>query len=390
MNIKLRLRDDDSDGENGISLCSLLKSKPMRGIEYGNRFTLGQQIGVGGEGKVFEAYDSALERNVALKFVDRQEAVTIAQLNHPSIIPIYDSLEIPNNRFSHFHVMPICPKPKLSERIKRKAKESKIRQNVGRLIAVCYAVKYAHKKGIIHRDIKPDNILVGEQGQTYLSDWGLAGKLGDKIGDAVGTRGFTSPVIEIADGVLTESIDIYSLGATLYTILTGETPVYFDGGKRVNGFSRIRSFQRPTTPFLSRKNDDDCHSGGQCKKQVVPSFFPPHTINRRAPKELSAICLRALGDTSTPYKCVSKMISDLECWTQDEPLSEDTMREPWLDHQRRWLGNNKFFLVTRLLLIGALVSTIVLASLSVSIFLKNRQITGHQEHKERLEAIASL
>jgi len=219
------------------------------------RFQLGRELGRGGMGRVLEAHDPELRRNVAVKIVidpnrvsEAQlarfvaEAQITSQLEHPNIPPIYD---IGVSREGHvYFVMKKVIGPNLRDvlrDLKRGDDEAVETWNRHRLLsvflAVCNAVSYAHHRGVLHRDLKPDNILLGHFGEVLVMDWGVAKimKRGRRnnagidrltlvqtsVGQAIGTPGYMSVEQTLGEvDRLDERSDVWSLGAMLYEVLT--------------------------------------------------------------------------------------------------------------------------------------------------------------------------
>jgi serine/threonine-protein kinase len=239
----------------------------------GLRFRVLRPHAKGGLGEVFVARDEELHREVALKKIqtphadDPQsrsrfllEAEVTGGLEHPGVVPVYGLGTYPDGRpfyamrfvkgeslkdaIQHFHAADV-PGRDPSERTLA------LRQLLGRFVAVCYAMAYAHSRGILHRDLKPANVMLGPFGETLVVDWGLAKVVGHlaggdeqvegtlrppsadgsaptQMGSAVGTPAFMSP--EQAAGqvdLLAPASDVYSLGTMLYCLLTGKAP--FEG-----------------------------------------------------------------------------------------------------------------------------------------------------------------
>jgi serine/threonine protein kinase len=175
----------------------------------GTRYEVESEIGRGGLGVVYRARDRQLERAVALKVFEADfagEAQLIAQLEHPAIVPIYDAGTLPDGRA--FYAMKLV----VGERLDRYAagaaslaERLRIARRVGEALA------FAHRRGILHRDLKPQNVMVGEFGEVYVMDWGV---------DAVaGTPGFRAP-----EARLDSRSDIYALGALLLFVLPPSAP----------------------------------------------------------------------------------------------------------------------------------------------------------------------
>ena len=235
----------------------------------------------GGLGEVFVAEDTELHREVALKEIQERhadnpdsrgrfvlEAEVTGGLEHPNIVPVYGLGHYADGR--PYYAMRFIRGDSLKDAIERFHRSDSLsplrgekfsllafRKLLGRFVDVCNAIAYAHSRGVLHRDLKPGNIMLGKYGETLVVDWGLAKPLGrtepreqpDRdertlhpasgssvietlAGTAVGTPAFMSP--EQAAGRLDElgpASDVYSLGATLYVLLTGQAPFKGDAGE---------------------------------------------------------------------------------------------------------------------------------------------------------------
>lgn len=220
-----------------------------------------EKIGEGGMGQVFRVRDRRFQREAALKLLkpDRQserirarfcrEARVTAFLDHPSIPPVYEYGQTARGEL--FILMKLVRGQSLRERLNLRGEPPE--DLIGLLeilIKVCEALAHAHKRGVVHRDIKPDNILIGRFGEVYLMDWGLA-RFGPRSADTkttmsgeeqrqvfgpelthegavVGTWGYMSPEQASGDAVTTAS-DVYALGAVLYEMLWDRTPIQSQG-----------------------------------------------------------------------------------------------------------------------------------------------------------------
>jgi len=209
----------------------------------GTRYEIVSELGRGGMGVVYLARDTTLDREVALKIVDRpsgagNEARIIARLEHPGIVPVHDFGELPDGRL--FYAMK-CVR---GDRLDRwTASGPDLVERLGVFLRVCDAVAFAHAHGVVHRDLKPENVMVGQFGEVLVLDWGVAKLVdredrtyssdgiyshsGDTVeGTVIGTQNYMSP--EQARGEidqLDERADIYSLGAVLSFLLKDQPKV---------------------------------------------------------------------------------------------------------------------------------------------------------------------
>jgi len=203
------------------------------------------EIGRGGMGTVYSVRDMALLRHPAMKVlsqrlarqtgeVDRflREARITAQLDHPNIAPVYDvGIDKEGNLFFTMkRVEGRTVHDWITELGQPSTHGEALREMLDTFLHVCDAVAFAHSRGVIHCDIKPENVMVGPYGQVYLMDWGVARVLAEsqpgwapRLGTPVGTPSFMSPE-QAAGDPLDERSDIFTLGALLYTILTGRAP----------------------------------------------------------------------------------------------------------------------------------------------------------------------
>jgi eukaryotic-like serine/threonine-protein kinase len=219
------------------------------------RYDLGAQLGVGGVGKVVTAKDREIGRSVALKtpkhsdaqpsVIERfvNEARLTAQLEHPSVVPVYDMGTLPNGQ--PFYTMRVVKRQSLQDVLgdAELRKQWSLVRLVGVFVQVSRALAYAHSRGVLHRDIKPENILLGDFGEVYLADWGNAKTLacpegvdpiqlstaprpqGAQPSGLSGTPGYIAPEQIRGDRAnIDHRADIFALGVVLYEMLTGEHP----------------------------------------------------------------------------------------------------------------------------------------------------------------------
>ena len=241
-------------------------------------YELLEEVGRGGQGVVFRARQKSLNRTVALKVISlgqwaskphlkrfRREAEAAASLAHPGIVPIY---EVGERDGSCYFSMQFIEGGQLDEVVKRTPMS--IRQAAEFIGKVARTVHYAHEHGILHRDIKPGNILLDESGEPHLTDFGLARLIETESTvtrtlEVLGTPSYMAP--EQATGKnaeLTSATDVYGLGAVLYQLLTGHPP--FAGGATYETIKLLLD----TEPR------------------------PPRSLNPKIDRELSTICLKCL------------------------------------------------------------------------------------------------
>jgi tRNA A-37 threonylcarbamoyl transferase component Bud32/tetratricopeptide (TPR) repeat protein len=345
-----------------------VRPAPAAHPETCGRFTVVSLLARGGMGEVVLAHDAELNRDVALKRLQEahqddvlarrrflREAVITAQLEHPGIVPVYGLVWDHRNRPRY--AMRVIQGQSLADAILefhnlRDAPAAQralaFRQLLQRFVNVCQTVAYAHSKGVIHRDLKPGNVMLGDYGETLVVDWGLARRLtggpdsGVKSlpdtdlgttpdpgahmtlhGQALGTPHFMPP--EQAAGQwerVGPAADVYSLGATLFALLTGRPP--FEGPDVVALLERVKS-------------------GG------VPS---PRHFNPNVPRALEAVCLRALAHKPEDrYRSALELAQDLERWLADAPVS--AYKAPVAVRARQWLRRNKAARLASVFLLGA-------------------------------------
>ncbi|RIK23316.1 MAG: serine/threonine protein kinase, partial [Anaerolineae bacterium] len=206
------------------------------------RYQIIRPLGAGGMADVYLAQDPTLGRQVAIKVIGSgrfdanllarfmREARTVANLEHPAIVPLYDYGEQDGRPYL---VMRYMAGGSLSERIARRPLSLAEATTVVSRIAA--ALDFAHAQGIIHRDVKPDNILFDDAGAAYLSDFGIAryaaigtGKSLTSTGAVIGTTAYMSPEQALGKGDLDGRSDLYSLGAVLFEALSGDVPYKAD------------------------------------------------------------------------------------------------------------------------------------------------------------------
>lgn len=169
----------------------------------GTRYVLERELGRGGFGVVWAVHDPELGRTVALKVAAAGEARTIARLDHPGIVPVHDAGLLPDGRA--FYVM------KLVEGVRLDEYRGALNDRLRLFLKICDAVAFAHSRGVLHRDLKPPNIMVGQFGEVYVLDWGMPG---------TGTPGYVAP-----EPTQDERSDVFALGAVLRGLVGEERPL---------------------------------------------------------------------------------------------------------------------------------------------------------------------
>ncbi|MEQ9093446.1 MAG: protein kinase, partial [Miltoncostaeaceae bacterium] len=243
----------------------------------GDRYELGGQLGAGGMARVYLAHDRLLDREVAVKvlsdpyasdpnFVERfrREASAAAGLNHPNIVSVYDRGEADG---SYYIVMEYLPGPDLKQVIRRRAPLAPA-DAIDYALQILAALGAAHRRDVIHRDVKPQNVMVSEDGHLKVTDFGIAraGAQSEmtEAGSVIGTAQYLSPEQARGDEV-TAASDCYAAGIVLYEMLTGRVP--FDA-------------ERPVAVAM---------------KQISDPPLPPREIVPTIPPVLETVVLHSLG-----------------------------------------------------------------------------------------------
>ena len=248
-----------SDRLSDAALARLreLIDRPDVGTE--SRYEILERIGEGGMGAVYLAYDRELAREVALKVLRTpepddserarilREARILASLEHPGIVPVHDAGVLPDGRV--FYVM----KRVRGERLDEYARSGRPRSELLRVFRqVCEAVAFAHAAGVVHRDLKPQNVMLGAFGEVLVLDWGAAHTIDTAQGAVIGTPGYMAPEQLSAGAKVDERTDVYGLGGILHFLLSGAHPAATgvgDGSDDLPGALRaIRDRARAADP----------------------------------------------------------------------------------------------------------------------------------------------
>ena len=303
-------------------------------------YELLEEVGRGGQGVVFRARQKSLNRIVALKVIGlgqwatnahlkrfRLEAEAAASLDHACIVPIY---EVGERDGQCYFSMKFVEGGQLDEVVK--GAPMSIRQAVELIAKVARTVRYAHEHGILHRDIKPGNILLDIQGEPHLTDFGLARLVESESTvtrtlEVLGTPSYMAPEQAAGNNAgLTSATDVYGLGAVLYQLLVGHPP--FEGGTT---YETLRLLLE-TEPR------------------------PPRLLNPKIDRDLSTICLKCLEkDPRRRYSSALALAEDLERWLRHDPIQ--ARRTGVFGRGKKWLHRNPTaagIIVLSLALIAAL------------------------------------
>jgi serine/threonine protein kinase/Flp pilus assembly protein TadD len=314
--------DKETPGETESQQDASTERVGVLAGEFGDYHLL-HEIGRGGQGIVYLARQKSLNRTVALKILRvgqwasradvkrfRREAAAAASLDHARIVPIY---EVGERDGSCYFSMKFVEGGQLDEVVSRAPMS--MRQAAEVIAKVARTVHYAHQHGILHRDIKPGNILLDTDGEPHLTDFGLA-RLVEAESTVtqteliMGTPSYMAPEQAIGHVTqLTSTTDVYGVGAVLYQLLTSHPP-----------------FAAETTYETIRL-------------LVETDPREPRLLNSKIDRELSTICLKCLEkDPKRRYPSALALAEDLEHWLKHEPI--EAKRSGFVSHAHKWMQRN--------------------------------------------------
>lgn len=380
---------DDADLQAGLSMLlddHEVSTVDQRPSPNGERYQKLQRHDDGGQGIVWLARDTELGRNIALKeikpeFADEPqtrnrlllETKVTGQLEHPGIVPIHDVGHDPAGR--PYYVMRFLAGGPLAAAIEsfhetdqkpgRDPGERRLafRHLLRRYVDVCNAVAYAHSRGVLHRDLKPKNVMIGRFGETWVIDWGMT-RMGVEVqparspadeppvqsppgyeldetlpGVIKGTIPYMSPEQALGRSELGKTSDVYSLGAILCELLSGQRAFTSDA----------KTPEKRKTALLALVQK------GQ--------FRSPRELNPTVPPALDAICRKAMSFEMTDrYQSATELAEDIEHWLADEPVR--AYPEPWTARVSRWGRRHRAAVVGAVVfLVSAVVCLAVTAAL---------------------------
>lgn len=329
--------------------------------EGSERLAVQGEVARGGMGTVFEVWDLDLRRSLAMKVLakapDRrltsralarflEEAQITGQLEHPGIVPVHElGIDAEGRAYFTMRLVRGESLQAVIERVHRAEPDMPLTRALGLFVSVCDTVGYAHSKGVLHRDLKPSNVMVGAFGELYVMDWGLARVLdasdpevatadlrtvrseaGDARsagspwitmeGDVIGTPVYMSP--EQAHGRVDEvgpRSDVYSIGAMLYHLLTGQRP-YLTGAPDSDSTDAVLEAVRSRPPT------------------------PVHELVADVPAELESICERAMArDPMQRYAGTMELAGDLRAFLEGRTVSAYPTGA-WAE-LRKWIERNR-------------------------------------------------
>src|SRR5436190_21806063 len=324
----------DSAGENVKTRNTRAAHQHTKVTDFGD-YELLEKMGGGGQGLVYRARQKSLNRTVALKIIGlgqlatkthlkrfHVEAEAAASLDHPCIVPIF---EIGERDGSCYFSMKFIEGGQLDEVVRREPMS--VRRAAELIAKVARTVHYAHEHHILHRDIKPGNILLDQEGEPHLTDFGLARLVETestvtRTMEVLGTPSYMAPEQAVGnDAAITSATDVYGLGAVLYQLLTGQPP--FAGGTSYETIKLLLDTEPRDLRLWNPKIDRD----------------------------LSTICVKCLEkDPQRRYPSALALAEDLERWLKHEPIR--ARRSGVFTRGRKWVQRTP----TSALLAAALVA----------------------------------
>ncbi len=375
------------------------KAGAVKNLDVGEqvgRYFITDRQGEGGFGLVWRADDPKLGRTIAIKQLSGRfardaeqrlrfinEARIAAKLEHPGVVPVYD---VEQSEVEHpYYTMKLVHGKTLEEGVqefhseKKNTAEEKVEtlRLLNAFASICKAMQYSHDKGVIHRDLKPQNVILGDYGETIILDWGLAKFVHEEEptqsaggltlgsiqvtapGAVMGTPAYMSP--EQARGDV-ESVDlrsdVYSLGVILFQILTGRLP------------------------FKGQTGDE------MIANVLKGNPIQPRRLDAAIPRALEAICLRAMSfEANSRFQSVKELSSELDRFLADEPIN--SYQETLLEKTSRWARKHRTWVMVAAASLLVLTIGSIVASLLIN---EQRKIAQVNEVKareaERLESIA--
>jgi serine/threonine-protein kinase len=355
--------------------------------EARDRYTLSRLHATGGIGRIWLAHDANLGRDVALKELRPErvghpavwarflrEARITGQLEHPGIVPIYEVNRRPDDQ-GPFYTMRFVRGRTLAEAVARYHRKRahgevgplELRELLTAFMGVCQAVAYANSRGVLHRDLKPQNVVLGDYGEVIVLDWGMARLLGQPDaevdaalppvgvegdgaetmqGQVLGTPAYMAP--EQAEGRLDQlgpATDVYGLGAILYEVLTSRPP--FTGADTIAVLRQVLHDDPPR----------------------------PREVVAGTSAALEAVCLKALAKKAAErYDSAKELAGEVQHWLADEPV--EAYGEPFTARAARWARRHRTGVAAAA---AILLSTVVALAVSAALIWREERRTAEQK-----------
>ncbi len=381
------------DGVSDVTTNPGAIPPPVSQRELGD-YELLEEIARGGMGVVYRARQRSLNRVVAVKLIlvgqwanaeqverFKAEAAAAAGLDHPNIVPIH---EIGEAGGQHFFSMKLIEGGNLAARIRDQSSQVSQSDAATLVATMARAVHYAHQRGVLHRDLKPTNILLDAEGQPHLTDFGLA-KLIERDSSlthsaaVIGTPSYMAP--EQGSGkarLVTTATDIYSLGAILYELLTGRPP--FTGATVMETLQKVLH-DEPVSPGLAVRSTrrKEAHSSDDKTPELEGKQSLPTSAATKVDRDLETICLKCLRkEPERRYGSAIALAEDLERWLEDKPILARPVGNP----ERLWLWTRRNPVTAAL---SATVVALMIATAIGSTFMSWRIAAARDEAQQQAE-----
>ena len=303
----------------------------------GTKYRMIRELGHGGMGTVYLAEDTDLNREIAIKVLSAtpheselgrrmvREAQIIARLEHPGIVPVHDVGALADGRV--FYAMKLVRGERLDQYT---ANVSSIKDRLRKFQAACDAVSFAHAHGVIHRDLKPQNIMIGAFGEVLVLDWGVAKLFSNRVADLNASEAET-----------------LRLPLSKHENLEKEDPDDTTHGTII-GTAKYMSPEQERGEIKLLNERSDVFSWGAIHYFLLtdrsPSSVKPREANANVSKAADAVCTKAMSAASEDrYATAAELAADVARLLNDEPVS--AYRENWFEKVQRWVSKNRILVL---------------------------------------------